>query len=138
MNRSAVILFGLLVFKILSPNPGAAQTSSYALSPNTMHLIQMALEKEKEHALSDRQWMVRVTETEAGHSKVFQRVETSQGNIQRLLSIDGQPATGPERSRNEAILHSLLTSQAVRDKQVATHQSDLQDELRFFERIPRM
>lgn len=138
MNRSVVILCGLLTFYNLSPIPNIAQSRSYAPLPNTMHLVQTALDKEKEHARSDRQWMVRVTEIEAGHSKVFQRVETSQGNIQRLLFIDGRTATGPEKDRSDAILHSLLTSQAARDKQMATHQSDLQDELRCLERIPRM
>ena len=69
-------------------------------------------------------WATRTIKREEGHVLEYRRLETVDGIVQKLISVDGHAPDGSEKAKNDAILHALLTDPAARKKMADTAHAD--------------
>ncbi len=69
-------------------------------------------------------WSTRTVEHVEQHTLEYRRLETVDGEVQKLVSVDGHAPDGPEKLKNDGILHALLTDPAARKKAADTAHAD--------------
>lgn len=61
-------------------------------------------------------WATRTIKREDGHVLEYYRLETVDGIVQKLISVDGHKPDGPRKLEDDATLHRLRTGPAARKK----------------------
>lgn len=51
-----------------------------------------------------------------GHLYIERTVETVDGDVREIVSVDGHPPTGPDKARNDKVLQGLLSSARLRQE----------------------
>lgn len=123
--RLGVVLFlGALLSLVSLPSVATSSSeatlSSVALSdapePADPHqdagaLVRAVLNNEIEAQINDHSlWMFRKDKIENGHHKVFYVCQTKEGQIERLVTIDGEPLAPKQAQAEDARIHKLLTN----------------------------
>ena len=112
-RSSRIILGGLtclpFLFSLMLSAPLFGQAAS--------KVVEIACEDEIKQQESGILWSSRMIKRNDGHTFEYRRLETSGGTVQKLVSIDGHEPSGPEKVKNDGILHALRTDPSARKKQ---------------------
>lgn len=125
---SGVLLALVIVF--LVPNCRAARSSAAKMqataSPQqgAQELVKKMVANELKCENGDKtHWRFRKVDVKPGKSETWDVIETRNGEIGRLLAVDGHQLTQQEREADQARLHSLLRSaseEAAKKKSAGT------------------
>jgi hypothetical protein len=65
-------------------------------------------------------WMYRLEKEESGKKQVEEIIETKEGSLSRLLSINGQPLTAKQQKEEAQRVQVLMTSRSAKRKIAAS------------------
>ncbi len=74
----------------------------------------------------------------AGHVYVDRTIETIDGDVKQLISVDGHAPNGPEKIKNDKVLQGLLHSAQSRDAMHTSFQSENKDAATLMQALPKM
>ncbi|MGC1360441.1 MAG: hypothetical protein WA419_18875 [Silvibacterium sp.] len=88
-------------------------------------LVQSIVNSELRADANDHsRWMFRDAKKVQGKSTITLVVQTSQGDISKLVEVNGRPPTPQEQREDEQKMHQFIIDPAVRQKQRRDHQKD--------------
>jgi hypothetical protein len=90
----------------------------------------------KAEANDHSRWMYQVREQHRGKEEVRLVVQTSQGELDRLRSVDGRPITPEQEKREDERIDSLLHNRGQQEKRQHAQHEDAQRTERLFELLP--
>lgn len=82
-------------------------------------------------------WMYEEREKVAGKDEVKLVIETPEGHLDRLLSVDGQPLTAEEEQREAQRINGLLHKTDEQKKRQHAQQEDAHQTEHMFEMLPQ-
>jgi hypothetical protein len=130
---AATVMVCLLSFCIPLP----AQSTSADNELSASELLRRAVDGELKGQADDHtHWMYQVKEIRSGIAEVRWVVQTKQGDLDRLLSVNGEPIS-PERQRQEdRRIASLLNKPDATKKQQRAQQKDARQTEDLFRMLP--
>ena len=120
LHSRAVTNYGIVFIAVLSLSAPCS-----LLGQSAQKLAEFACVQESQQEGASL-WSTRTTKRKDGHVLIYRRLETVDGVVQKLLSVDGHTPDGAEKLKNDAVLHSLLTDAAARSKMAQTASSDVE------------
>lgn len=81
-------------------------------------------------------WMYRVDREERGKKKAKEVVQTSQGSLDRLVAVDGQPLNAKEQQDERERIENLVRNPAEQQRLEKTKKKDAEQCQAFFKMIP--
>lgn len=122
MNTSS---FNHVVAAILCGVAAVAPISAQGQRQNARALVRSVVKNELAADANDHsRWMFRDAKKADGKSTVKLVVQTSKGDVSKLIEIDGRAPTIQEKSADEQTMHQFATDPAVRQKQRKDAQQD--------------
>ncbi len=129
----AVIWTGLLSATLLATT--AAGQRRPHLSPD--QLVRQVIGHEVQAEKRDNSyWMFRLQQTESGSTKTEEVVETPHGWVRRLLATNDKPLSAPERAKDDAHLHKLLTDRGEQRKNQEATRNDVRQAQELLKMLP--
>jgi len=113
-----------------------AGTSSGDRLPATELLRNVVDGELKAEANDHSHWMYQVREQHRGKEEVRLVVQTSQGELDRLRSVDGRPITPEQEKREDERIDSLLHNRGQQEKRQHAQHEDAQRTERLFKLLP--
>lgn len=134
----------LLILAIMFFVPSRAATSnavemrpSAAPQQSAQELVKKMVENELKCENDDKtHWRFRKVDDKPGKSETWDVIETENGEISRLLSVDGHPLTPQEREADQARLHKFLRNASEEAKKRKTAGSDSNKEQDLLRMLP--
>jgi len=131
---AAVALAGLLLLAALRTE---AQNSAAHPASDPHDLVSQVVQNELNWQNSDQSlWAYSETLKQHGKTEVLQVVETKDGEIDHLISINGRPITGKEQERENRRIQKLLAHPEEIRKQRANQASDANEERKLLKMLP--
>lgn len=90
----------------------------------------------KAQANDHSHWMYQVKEKEAGKEKVKLVIETRDGDLERLQSVDGQPISAEQQTEEAARIDKLIHRREEQKKRKQAQQEDDERMERLFKMLP--
>jgi hypothetical protein len=129
--RSSGILFvGLVALSSLLTPLCVAQTAQ--------QIMDAACANDIRQQSSNTLWESTSERRSGGHVFVERTIETVDGDVDRLVSIDGHPPEGPEKNKNDKELQGLLKSEQAREAKHASMLTENQDAANLMRALPKM
>lgn len=113
-----------------------AGTSSGDKLPATELLRKVVDSELKAEANDHSHWMYQVREQHHGKEEVRLVVQTSQGELDRLRSVDGRPVTSEQEKREDERIENLLRNREQQEKRQHAQHEDAQRTERLFKLLP--
>jgi hypothetical protein len=132
----------LLSFIAIAALAGTAQQSSPAANPNqrdaaARHLVREVIANEIKAEKGDHaHWMYLDRMVDPGRDVVHKVVQTNAGDLELLISRNGQPAGAQERQREIVRLRKLASNPAEEQKRAAAEHEDGQKAQRMLKMLP--
>jgi len=124
--RICVAAVGALAASALIVNAGDAQNFDTHRLVRDVVANELKVQKEDESL-----WQYQEIKSYDGKTQLFKVVETKQGDLERLLAVNGQPlAPGPEKNEEARIQH-LLDDREAFQKQRRKQQQDCEETVRL-------
>ncbi|HLW80557.1 MAG TPA: hypothetical protein VKS20_00805 [Candidatus Acidoferrales bacterium] len=104
-------------------------------NPKTLvdEMVQNELKAEKDDSTH---WLFRKTVVKPGDSKTWEVVETKQGEVQRLVTVDGHPLNPQQQQAEQQRLQQFLRNRDEQKKKRETASSDFQKEQALMKMLP--
>src|SRR5258708_38874746 len=80
--------------------------------------------------------MYRLEKEQYGKKQVEEIIETKEGSLSRLVSIDGQPLTAKQQKEEDQRVQELMTSQSAKRKLQRALDSETLQGRRLFKMLP--
>jgi hypothetical protein len=94
-----------------TPSSSAERRSSPVIQQSAQDLVKKMVENELQCENDDQtHWRFRKVDEMPGKSETWDVIETKDGQIERLLAVDGHPLTRQEREADQARLRTFLHS----------------------------
>lgn len=132
----------ILAVSLFAPNrniraDGRELVRSFAAGQNPQELVRQVIHNElKDDADDMTHWRFRKTDVKGGVSKTWDVVETKNGEVQRLIAIDGRPLTEQEQVAEEARMQKFLASAADQQQRKESSSSDFNKEQNLMKLLP--
>ena len=81
-------------------------------------------------------WMYRLEKEQGGKKRVEEIIETREGSVSRLLSINDQPLTAKEQEEENQRVQELMTSRSARRRLQRALEADTLQGRRLFKMLP--
>jgi hypothetical protein len=131
-GASALIAASLVLF--------CFRVASYAQSGETVtagETLRRAVEGELRAQANDHsQWTYQVTARDSGKEQVKKVIETTEGDVERLRSVNGQPITPEENMREDRRIADLVHNRREQRKLQREKKEDGQRVERLFKMLP--
>ena len=133
IRQSAMASVTVLLFVPigLSQAPSAAQK----LSANDLVRAVVTNELKAQDASHDR-WMFRQDREEAGKKTTKEIVQTSEGSLERTVTVDGHPLNASEQNNEMNRIENLVKNRAEQQRLEAAKRKDAGECRAFFKMIP--
>lgn len=101
-------------------------------------LVQRMVRNEVQAAKDDRtHWRFRKVDAKRGKSQTWEVIETKDGELQRLLAIDGHTLTKAQQEADQARLRRFLDSPREQEKKKRASSNDFKKEQQLMEMLPK-
>src|SRR5215471_9842368 len=132
---SSLTLVTLLVFQsgVRLDAKGRAQSNTSAPEPEALpasprELVRQTIENELKQTIGEEKFFYRVHKTSPSGEQVKEYVETDDGAVGRLISVNGQPLSDEQRRKEDQHLQKLATDTDAQKKR-RKEQADDQDRI---------
>jgi hypothetical protein len=99
----------IILLASVTTHAAVAQAGRLPSQSSVNELVRRMVSNElKQQAADHSHWMFRLQHEEPGNTLVKQVIETSQGNLERLLERDGKPLTTAEQEQENRRLQQLI------------------------------
>ncbi|MHB8754048.1 MAG: hypothetical protein ACYC92_03700 [Candidatus Acidiferrales bacterium] len=123
----------------------AAGTSAWAAGPvrkakartSAQQLVREVVQNELNAGRTDHSlWRFRKITIKDGKRELHDVIETKQGEVDRLLEVNGKPLTPAQRQAADAKIQKLLTDPDARKKQEKAQNDDSDQETKLLQMLP--
>lgn len=128
---SRFISYSVLIYLVLI-------AASRCKAQSAQQMVKAACAHEISQLSSSSLWESTSKEYSSGHIYIERRIETVDGDINKLVSIDGRSPSGPEERRNEEKLRELLRSAPARERMHSSNINEKKDVDDLLRMVPRM
>lgn len=135
VNLAATILFAAGLFCAAIPIKAQKSATQPASDPHA--LVSEVVKNEMNSQNTDQSlWSYSETRKQHGKTEVLQAVETKDGEIDHLISINGKPLSAKEQQRENRRIQSLLTHPEQVRKQRKNEANDANEERKLLQMLP--
>jgi len=136
-GRVATTLLMAATHLIISCVSAIAQSTSGNGSLSAGELLRKAVDSELRAQSADHShWMYQATSEESGKEEVKWIVETHEGVLDRLWSVDGRPITRERQKQEDQRIERLLHEPGEQRKRQRAQSADAQQTERLFKMLP--
>ena len=139
-RRPAVRLVGtattVLVSIILLGSDTLCQSDSGSLGVSANDLARRVITNELKFQDDHTNWMYRLEKEEYGKKQVEEIIETKEGSLSRLLSINDRPLTATQQLEEDQRVKELMTSQSAKRKLQRVLDAETLQGKRLFKMLP--
>ena len=130
------VLLGLFL-AIVSCVSAFPQSTSAQKDLSANELLRRAVDSELKGQSNDHShWMYEATAKDPGKEQVKWIVETREGDLARLSSVNGRPITPEEQNQEDQRIQTLVQKPADRKKQQRAQQEDTRQTENLFKMLP--
>jgi hypothetical protein len=125
---AATVLLAIILLGSATLSQSGSGSSGVSANDLARRVITNELKFQDDHT----NWMYRLEKEQYGKKQVEEIIETKEGSLSRLLSIDGQPLTAKQQEEEDQRVRELMTSRSAKRKlQRALDTETLQGRLLF-------
>jgi hypothetical protein len=111
---------------------------SAAQRPNPQELVQRMVQNELKADRDDStHWRFRKFDAKPGESQAWDVVETKNGEVQRLIAVDGHPLNKEQRGAEQARIRKFVNNAEEQEKKKSASSSDFKKEQNLMEMLPK-
>ena len=129
-SHQIFLISGLLTFVLTYGPCGFAQTAQ--------QIMDAACANDIGQQSSNTLWESTSERRSAGHVFVERTIETVDGDVSELLSVDGHAPVGAEKTKNDKALHELLKSAQAREAMHTATTTENSDAAALMRVLPKM
>src|SRR6202163_1052630 len=111
VHNSAAITLAIILLGVPA-RPQSALSSQVSANDLARRVIANELEFQDDHT----NWMYRLEKEQDGKKQVEEIVETKEGSLSRLLSINDRPLTTKQQEEEDQRVQELMTSRGAKQK----------------------
>jgi len=121
---------------ILLGSAALSQSDSGSLGVSAADLARRVITNELKFQDDHTNWMYRLEKEQYGKKQVEEIIETKEGSLSRLLSINGQPLTSKQQEEEDQRVQGLMTSRSAKRKLQRALDSETLQGRRLFKLLP--
>ena len=130
-------LAAVMVTALLLGGNALPQTESEILGMSANELARKVVTNELKFQAEDHgHWMYRLEKEDSGKKQVEEILETNNGSLSRLLSLDGDPLNARQRQKENQRLQSLVSHPDEQRKLQRVSQKNAEQGTRLFNMLP--
>ena len=126
----------VLVIIILLGSTTLSQSDSGSLGVSAADLARRVITNELKFQDDHTNWMYRLEKEQHGKKQVEEIIETKEGSLSRLLSINGQPLTARQQTEEDQRVQELMTSRSAKRKLQLDLDAETLQGRRLFKMLP--
>jgi hypothetical protein len=126
----------VLVIIILLGSTTLSQSDSGSLGVSAADLARRVITNELKFQDDHTNWMYRLEKEQHGKKQVEEIIETKEGSLSRLLSINGQPLTTRQQTEEDQRVQELMTSRSAKRKLQRDLDAETLQGRRLFKMLP--
>ena len=131
VHSSAVLTLAIILLGVPA-SPQSVPSSQVAANDLARRVITNELQFQDDHT----NWMYRLEKEQYGKKQVEEVIETREGSLGRLLSINDQPLTAKQQSEEDQRVQELMTSRSAKRKLQRVLDADTLQGRRLFKMLP--
>jgi hypothetical protein len=131
LHSSAVFTLAIILLDI-SASPQSVPSSQVSANDLARRVITNELKFQGDHT----NWMYRLEKEQHGKKQVEEIIETREGSLSRLLSINDQPLNPKQQAEEDQRVLDLMTSRSAKRKLQQALNADTQRGRRLFKMLP--
>ena len=139
-RRPGVRLVGnattVLAIIILLGSATLSQSDSGSLGGSANDLARRVIINELKFQDDHTNWMYRLEKEQYGKRQVEEMIETKEGSLSQLLSINGQPLTANQQAEEDQRLQELMSSRSAKQKLQRALDAETLQGRRLFKMLP--
>jgi hypothetical protein len=113
-----------------------SQSDSGSLGVSAADLARRVITNELKFQDDHTNWMYRLEKEQDGKKQVEEIIETKEGSLSRLLSINGQPLTARQQTEEDQRVQELMTSRSAKRKLQRDLDAETLQGRRLFKMLP--
>jgi hypothetical protein len=121
---------------ILLGSATLSQSDSGSLGVSANDLARQVITNELKFQDDHTNWMYRLEKEQDGKKQVEEIIETKEGSLSRLLSINGQPLTAKQQKEEDQRVQELMTSRGAKRKLQRALDTETLQGRRLFKMLP--
>ena len=126
----------VLVIIILLGSATLSQSDSGSLGVSANDLARRVITNELKFQDDHTNWMYRLEKEQYGKKQVEEIIETKEGSLSRLLSMNGQPLTAKQQGEEDQRIQELMTSRSAKRKLQRALDAETLQGRRLFKMLP--
>jgi hypothetical protein len=141
LSRQAVMRLAcsaatVLVCMILLGSTTLSQSDSGSLAVSANDLARRVITNELKFQADHTNWMYRLEKEESGKKQVEEIIESKEGSLSRLLSINDRPLTAKQQQEEDQRVQELMTSRSAKRKLQRALDTETLQGRRLFKMLP--
>jgi hypothetical protein len=128
---SAAFTLATILLAVLA-HPQAGSSSQGSASDLARRVVTNELEFQDDHT----NWMYRLEKEQYGKKQVEEIIETKEGSVSRLLSMNDRPLTPKQQEEEDQRVQDLMTRRSARRKLQRALEADTLQGRRLFQMLP--
>jgi hypothetical protein len=132
LKRNSVVLILTIILLGVSARPQSVPNSSVSANDLARRVVTNELAFQDDHA----NWMYRLEKEQDGKKQVEEIVETKEGSLSRLLSIDNRPLNAKQQLEEDERVRELMTSRSAQQKLRRALDAETLQGRRLFKMLP--
>lgn len=129
---AATILVSIILFEPAT----LSQSDSGSLGVSANDLARRVITNELKFQDDHTNWMYRLEKEQYGKKQVEEIIETKEGSLSRLLSINDQPLTAKQQEEEDQRVRELMTSRSAKRKLQRALEAEIQQGRWLFKMLP--
>jgi hypothetical protein len=126
----------VLVSIILLGSATLSQSDSGSLGVSANDLARRVITNELKFQDDHTNWMYRLEKEQYGKKQVEEMIETKEGSLSRLLSINDRPLTAKQQAEEDQRVQELMTSRSAKRKLQRALEAETLQGKRLFKMLP--
>jgi len=130
--QSLIVIVALIAFAL--PQESRSRENSASAQSLAQKVVENEIRaSENDHSL----WSFQDTTQESGRKETRTVIQTKDGNLARLIAINGQPLTPEQQKKEDERIQELLKNSSEQRKQQRDQQKDAQQMTRMLKLLPQ-
>jgi hypothetical protein len=130
-HSSAAFALAIILLCVLA-SPQSVPSSQVSANDLARRVITNELKFQDDHT----NWMYRLEKEQYGKTQVEEIIETKEGSLSRLLSINGRPLTAKQQEEENQRVQELMTSRSAKRKLQRALEAETLQGRRLFKMLP--
>jgi hypothetical protein len=132
LKRNSVVLILTIILLSIPALPQSVPNSAAWANDLARRVVTNELKFQDDHT----NWMYRLEKEQYGKKQVEEIVETKEGSLSRLISINDQPLTATQQMEEDQRLRELMISRSAQQKLRRTLEAETLQGRRLFKMLP--